>query len=357
MPRAILLSSLLILGACAPRGELMLVPEARKVGTVESVYVAANRTASGQRREDVGFARLDVSIPPEREPGSLKMPHKDAKPDPRTDFLVSEYVNYARPEDFRAALSRAVAERPPGDRDVVLFIHGYNNTFAEGLYRFAQLDHDLDLPGVPVHYSWPSRGNSLAYVADRDSVLYSRDGLERSIEVATEASGGKAILVAHSMGASLLMESLRQMAIAGRRDVLDRIGAVVLLSPDIDVGVFRMQAKAIGRLPQPFVIFTSGNDRALKLSALISAEPARLGTLTDPRPLADLPVTLVDVGAFSTGDGHFNVATSPALMRILSQARELNGRFSGDIAAGVGPFTRTALRVERAAQIVISPGL
>src|SRR5690606_23831870 len=143
-------------------------------------------------------------------------------------------------------LRQAIAARPPGDRDVVLFIHGYNNTFAEGLYRFAQIEHDLNLPGVPMHFSWPSRGQPLAYAADRDSVLYSRDGLERSIEIAAQA-GGKTILVAHSMGAALLMESLRQMAIAGKRDTLDRIGAVVLLSPDIDVGLFRMQVRTIGR--------------------------------------------------------------------------------------------------------------
>lgn len=355
MPRRVILALLLGLAACGPRGEITMAPEAAEVGTVERIYVASNRTFDGSRHEGVSFGRVDVSVPPQRKPGSIIYPRKGAKPDPGTDFLVSGYARFARPQDFRADLSRAVAARPQGDRDVVLFVHGYNNTFAEGLYRFAQIERDLRVPGVPMHFSWPSRGSPLAYAADRDSVLYSRDGLSRSIQIATEASGGKAILVAHSMGALLLMESLRQMAIAGDRRTLDRIGAVVLLSPDIDVGVFRTQARAIGRLPQPFIIFTSGRDRALNLSALISAEPVRLGSLTDARPLADLPVTLVDVGAFSSGDGHFNVATSPALMRILTQAQELNSVFSSDVGGGVGPLTRAALHVERAAQIVISP--
>ncbi|WP_199262271.1 alpha/beta hydrolase [Paracoccus binzhouensis] len=355
MPGRILLSLFLLLAACAPRGEITIAPEAARIGHVERIYVATNRTPDGSRQEGVSFGRVDVSVPPERRPGSITYPHKGAAPDPRRDFLVSDYARFARPEDFSADMRRAIAARPPGDRDVVLFVHGYNNTFAEGLYRFAQIEQDLRLPGVPMHFSWPSRGQPLAYAADRDSVLYSRDGLKRSIEIAAEAGGGKAILVAHSMGALLLMESLRQMAIAGERRTLDRIGAVVLLSPDIDVGVFRSQARAIGRLPQPFVIFTSGRDRALSLSALISAEPVRLGSLTDAGPVADLPVTLVDVGAFSSGTGHFNVATSPALLRILSQARELNSVFSSDVSGGVGPLTRAALHAERAAQIVISP--
>lgn len=329
-------------------------PEAARVGAVERIYIASNRTFQGSPQEGVSYGRVDVSVPPERRAGTITYPKKGAAPDPRKDFLVSDYQRYSGPQQFGAELRRAAAARPRGDRDVVLFIHGYNNTFAEGLYRFAQIERDLQLPGVPMHFSWPSRGEPLAYAADRDSVLFSRDGLTRSIALATEAGGGKAILVAHSMGAELLMESLRQMAIAGDRRTLDRIGAVVLLSPDIDVGLFRMQAKAIGKLPQPFIIFTSGKDKALNLSALISAEPVRLGSLTDARPLADLPVTLVDTGAFSTGSGHFNVATSPALMRILNQARALNDVFSSDVR-GVGPLTSAALHVERAAQIVISP--
>ncbi|WP_323009379.1 alpha/beta hydrolase [Paracoccus sp. (in: a-proteobacteria)] len=355
MPGRILVSLFLLLAACAPRGEITIAPEAARVGHVERIYVAANRTPDGRRQEGVSFGRVDVSIPPERKPGSITFPKKGAKADPQRDFLVSEYARFARPADLRADLRHAIAARPVGDRDIVLFVHGYNNTFAEGLYRFAQIKHDLSLPGVPVHFAWPSRGQPLAYAADRDSVLFSRNGLERSIEIATEASGGKAILVAHSMGALLLMESLRQMAIAGKHDTLDRIGGVVLLSPDIDVDVFRTQAHAIGKLPQPFVIFTSGRDRALNLSALIAAEPVRLGSVTDANLVADLPVMLVDVGAFSTGTGHFNVATSPTLLRILSQAQELNSVFSSDVGGGVGPLTRAALHAERAAQIVISP--
>jgi esterase/lipase superfamily enzyme len=356
MPGRIILGLFMLLAACAPRGAIVIDPEAAKVGAVHRIYVASNRTFQGRRQEGVSFGRIDVSVPPQRRPGTISYPKSGAKPDPRTDFLVSAHQSFSRPEDFRADLRRAVAARPRDERDVVLFVHGYNNTFAEGLYRFAQIEHDMKLPGVPIHFSWPSRAQPLAYAADRDSVLFSRDGLTRSIALAADSGSGKVILIAHSMGAELMMESLRQLAIAGDRRTLDRIDAVVLLSPDIDVGLFRMQAHAIGRLPQPFIIFTSGRDKALDLSALISAEPVRLGSLTDARPLADLPVTLVDVGAFSTGSGHFNVATSPALIQILSQAPKLESVFSGDVGGAVGPLTRAALRVERAAQIVIAPG-
>lgn len=356
MPGRIILVLILLLAACAPRGALTMAPEGVPLGTVERIYIASNRDAQGQRHEAVSFGRIDVSVPPQRQPGSIPYPEPGRAPDPRRDFLVSQFARFPGDAAFRDDLRHALVARKPGDRDVVLFVHGYNNTFAEGLYRFAQFQHDLQLPGVGMHYSWPSRGEALAYAADRDSVLYSRDGLVRSIRLAAQANpGGKLILVGHSMGAELMMESLRQMAIAGDRRTLDRIGAVVLLSPDIDIGLFRMQAKAIGTLPQPFIIFTSGKDKALNLSSLISAELARLGNLTDARPVADLPVTLVDTGAYSTGSGHFNVATSPALMRILTKAREMSDLLSSD-RTGLGPLAQAALHVERAAQIVIPAG-
>lgn len=38
------------------------------------------------------------------------------------------------------------------------------------------------------------------------------------------------------MGAGLLMEALRQTAVRGDRRTLDRIGGVMLISPDIDAG-------------------------------------------------------------------------------------------------------------------------
>ena len=77
---------------------------------------------------------------------------------------------------------RALAAKAPQDREVLLFVHGYNNNFAEGVYRVAQFSHDLEIPGAVVHYAWPSAAKPLGYVYDRDSALFARDGLERLID-------------------------------------------------------------------------------------------------------------------------------------------------------------------------------
>ena len=121
-----------------------------------------------------------------------------------------------------------------------------------GRRRTPELGHDLKVQGVLVHYSWPSRANALGYVYDRDSALFGRDGLEVLIRDVEAAGARNVIVVAHSMGGALVMETLRQMAIAGDRHSLERIRCVILMSPDIDLDVFHEQAVKIGKLPGPF---------------------------------------------------------------------------------------------------------
>ncbi len=81
MRRAFIAVTILLgLAACSPRGEIVLDPAAAKVGTVETVFIGTTRgemPASGveygqTRSEDTRFARLDISIPPERELGEIR---------------------------------------------------------------------------------------------------------------------------------------------------------------------------------------------------------------------------------------------------------------------------------------------
>ena len=107
------------------------------------------------------------------------------------------------------------------------------------------------------------------------------------------------------------------------------LAGVVLISPDIDIDVFRAQARAIPKLPQPFVVFTSERDRILRLSARLSGQTDRLGTLTDVTRVADLPITFLDVAAFNRGSGHFNVGNSPALLRLLERIASVDQALIG----------------------------
>lgn len=346
------------LAACTPRGEMAFHPAAAEVGETAGIYVGTTRKLvagtmnfDGARSESLTLARYDISIPPGHDLGKIEWPKRRGDPDPQASFYTTDRAIYSTGSGFRADLSRAL--RANGG-EATIFVHGFNNTFDEGLYRIAQLSHDLQLPGVAMHYSWPSAGKPLGYMTDRDSALFARDGLEQMIRETRAAGARRIYLVAHSMGTALTMETLRQMAIRGDRGAMARIGGILLISPDIDVDVFRKQAAQIGTLPQPFVILGSPRDKFLGLSALLTGQPNRLGSMGDIERLSDLKVTYLDVEAFSTGAGHFDVGDNPALIRIFSRLVDVDAALGAD-GRRVGLLDGAVLTVQRATQIVLYP--
>jgi len=354
--------ALAALAACSPRGAVTVDPAAAKVGAVEEIFVGTTRKIDPEtgrfgrgRSEEERFARFAISVPPERKAGSIEFPPKRGKPDPRKHFLTTEAEIHANAAEFGADLRQSLRALPRGKRDAVVYVHGFNNTFAEGLYRIAQLSHDLDMPGVTLHYSWPSAGNPLGYVADRDSSMFGRDGLERLLQEVSSAGAERIVIVAHSMGSALTMETLRQIAIRGDTRLKAKIDGVILISPDVDVDLFRMQAKAYGPLPQPFLIFGSDRDTLLNLSATLTGQPERLGNLSDISRVADLKVTFVDTKAFNEGTGHFNLGDSPALLALMGRIGDVNAAFGADQRGRVGLLPGVVLTVQNATQIVLAP--
>lgn len=354
-PIALLILSI-ALAACTPRGAMVVVPPETAEGPISTVFVGTTRGLQGtgvfgtERSEEMRFARYDVAIPPQREVGEIRYA-TPRRPNVSTDFVTTDQRIYAADADFRGDLGKALAAN---GREAVIFVHGFNNTFTEGLYRIAQLHHDLEIPGVALHYSWPSAAEPLGYVYDRDSIMFAREGLEELIREARAAGATRITLVAHSMGSFLSMEALRDIALRDGR-IMPELRGVILISPDIDVEVFRMQARDIGTLPQPFVIFGSDRDRVLRLSALITGQRGRLGSLDSVDRLSDLEVTYLDVGAFSSGSGHFVPGTSPALIRLLGRISDVDQAFGNDAAGRAGLLPGVILTARSATRVILTP--
>lgn len=348
----------LALAGCATRGEFVRAPEGVTGGSRETIFVGTTRTLDGEiygfgRSGEPSFLRYDIGIPTDRQPGELKWPPKHRKPDGTRDFLVLDQRLFESPHQFGEALQEAMQVR--GQRDVVVYVHGFNNTMAEGVYRVAQMHHDLEVPGVAVHYAWPSRGSALGYVHDRDSVLFGRSGFVSLLEQVEDAGAGEVIIVAHSMGAFLTMEGLRQMVLKGGPAALNQIKGVVLIAPDLDLDVFRAQARDIGKLPQPFIIFGSSRDRVLNISATLSGTGDRLGNIDGVAEIADLDVIYLDTTAYNTGAGHLNLGENPALLRLFEGLVGIADAFTADARARVGLLPGLVLTVRNATEIVLAP--
>lgn len=356
--RITLVAACAVLAACTSRGAFTAAPADLGTAETEAIFVGTTREADELgfgfgRADSMSFFRYEISIPSDREPGELSWPPASRSPDPEQDFLTAQELAFATPDGFRSALAKDLRQKRL--TSAVVYVHGFNTNMAEGVYRFAQMHHDLEVPAVAVHYSWPSRGSALGYLHDRDSAAFARSGLEDLLDEVAAAGATEIVVVAHSMGAALTMETLRQVALSRNMRVLNNISGVVLISPDIDVDVFRSQARDMGKLPQPFVVFGSSGDRILGVSATIAGAPERLGNLSDITRLTGLGVTYLDTAAFSTGSGHMNLATSPALISLIGGVVGMEEAFSRDEKSRVGLLPAIVLTVRGATEVVLAP--
>ncbi len=239
---------------------------------------------SGERADELSFAEVTVSIPPDasRKIGEVQWPAR-LPGDPQRDFTTvsADYLDRTR---FSTSVAAAVKQS--GRNKVLVFVHGFNNRFDDAVYRLAQIVHDSKVPVVPVLFTWPSRGELRlrAYTYDRESANFSRDALDNVLSsLDSQPAVSEVYLLAHSMGNWIALEALRTRAIRGpaaasRRSKLKN---VMLVAPDVDVDVFRSQLYRMGGARPPISLFVSRDDRALSLSARLWGDVPRLGDI-DP---------------------------------------------------------------------------
>lgn len=333
--RVILATAVVNLAACTDRSNTPVTPEALLIGTPKTIFAATNRAPNADgsfgpgRSEGFNLLELTVSIPPTHKTGELNFAY--ANPDPQTQFTMAARRVFDDPADFKARLKEDVNRLPSGEREVTLFVHGFNSTQSETAFRAAQLANDIHLPGVTVIYSWPSQGSPLGYAYDEDSVLFARDGLELLLRQIRSAGVGRVVLVAHSMGSQLVMESLRQIEIQTPGWSAANLDGVVLMSPDIDVEVFNSQMSRIEEVPQPFIVFVSSKDKLLDISSRLRGthHSERLGSIASLDAVAGLPISIIDTTEFSDDavSSHLVAGTSPALIAILNSARKTADAF------------------------------
>ncbi|MEM1236394.1 MAG: alpha/beta fold hydrolase [Pseudomonadota bacterium] len=318
---------------CVTVPDSIAFSEPIEAASVQNVFVASSRLpapvsvdASQDRETELKYARYDVSIPPTHALGQIEWP--DAEPDANTDFVVVGEQDFASESELLAAI------RKERDDEILVFIHGYNNTSSEALYRFAQVGHDFQTPTPMLLFAWPSAGQPQGYVYDLSSVSFSRDPLADLLTEISRKTNKKIALIAHSMGSHLAMEVMRQLALTGRRDVLNDLDVVALLSPDIDPDVFRSQATVIGELPDPFVIMTSQNDRALSLSAFLNVGRQRVGNLTEAEDVEGFDITIFDFSAVADGSSgdHLVPFTSPAAIALMRNVVKTDERGEPDLS-------------------------
>jgi esterase/lipase superfamily enzyme len=358
-------------GVLVPNDQI--VPGTRRVDMLVATTREQTNSAemfSGARGQGLAFASIAVSIPPAsaRQVGEVQWP-RQVPGNPATDFVTLKADVVERSEAL-SWFQRTVRGVPR--RQVLVFIHGFNNRFEDAVFRFAQVVHDSDAPVVPVLFTWPSRGSVLAYGYDRESTLYSRNALEKLLNaIARDPAVGEISILAHSMGNSLALETLRQMAIRDGR-VAPKIRNVLLAAPDVDVDLAKEAIMDMGpKTKRPaFTLFVSQDDRALAVSRRVWGSSARLGAINpDQEPfrtqIERANVTVVDLTKLRAGDAlhHGKFAESPEVVRLigrrLAEGQDVSGSRIGlgdriiQLTAGTAAAVGTAAGLAVSAPVAI----
>ena len=218
----------------------------------------------------------------------------------RDDDTLAQHFGARR--QLQEEVQRRLASSPR--KEVMLYVHGFNETFATSAFTAAELCHFLGREPVCAFFTWPASatGNFLtSYTSTTESADYARNHLKKVIRTLATTPGVERVqLLAHSRGSALLLGAVRELfgevISAGKEpaDVL-KVDNVVLFSPDIDMEVAAQMITSFasdpdvfavwpsGRLPRSLLggltVYSSPQDRALLVSRILFRSESRVGNL------------------------------------------------------------------------------
>jgi esterase/lipase superfamily enzyme len=264
-------------------------------GTCYPVWFGTNRKLvdpsqpskgfTGEYDDEIRYGKRIVSIPKGHRVGEIGSPlwrRLLTRSDDRIEVGPSTVLSE---QAFVHEIRDVLGKLDPGDRHVLVFIHGYKTSFDAASRHAAQLGFDLKVPGITMLYSWPSRGNVSDYVADIESVEASEEQIAQFlVKAAALADRGQVHIIAHSMGNRGLLRAMHRATAQAAIRAGVRFGKIFLAAPDVDVKLFRQLASIYPQISERTTLYVGDQDRAIAASEWVSREP-RAGSVP--------PLTLV----------------------------------------------------------------
>ena len=243
---------------------------------VRRTHVDAGRRISQLNVESVNeMVRFnETPLPYSRKDGSLT-------------FLPDVSMDYAeRTMAFQQALRAHINET--GNDRLLVYIHGFNNDFDDGLTTLANLWHFSGPNTTPIVFTWPAGNGAgpLGYFRDRDAGRYSVYHTKEFLRMLANMPEVEQIdIVAHSRGTDVITTALRELMIFARGanehpKLALKTGIFIMAAPDLDIGIVRqrLQAERLSEAFEQINLYINPNDAALRLSALLTRS-TRLGAL------------------------------------------------------------------------------
>lgn len=328
-------------------------------GTPREPVGAPGSRSFGFGREFDGRLHLghaDVSLPllaseeKDGQAGVRKRGEVDLKPDGAPDDAedtikyasITEIAEDGDETSFVADLNRALDE---SDANALLvFVHGYNQSFDTAIIRAAQIAVDLtfdpadpantggDKPGFgepsyafgrPVLFSWPNGNFLCAYCSDQKKAELSAPYLSQFLALLMrDANVDEINLVVHSMGNRVLVKAIEDIAREHMRMKVIKKFRIVNAAADVGRSDYALAMAAAeagtaeagddGRFAPNVTIYASQNDLAMAASFLANGFKTRLGQIIPaqaPFVSADDRYVTIDTAVVSAdlfGHGYYS---------------------------------------------------
>jgi esterase/lipase superfamily enzyme len=318
-------------------------------GTDRAEEPNAKRLAFGSDRGhqlELGRALVTVprshQVPDIERPWVIKIPYFDVtiyeEAEDREKHFTMEEIKRLSHDDFLKLVRQRLAASARYKDQALVFVHGFNTSFDNAVYRTAQIAYVLKFDGAPFLYSWPSGGAVGSYTYDRESAEGSTPYLRQFLEMVVKETGAKQVsIIAHSMGNQPLLDVLKDMKASTPKGVV--ISQVILAAPDVDADNFANLAKSIKGFARGVTLYAASNDRALIASRNFWGH-TRAGDVPAGGPLVIPGVDTVDVTAISTDTFALNHSGYAQNNKLLTDIGEL-------LRTGLRPPDERELKPER----------
>jgi esterase/lipase superfamily enzyme len=219
--------------------------------------------------EDYSTGFCYVRIPPNHKLGELETASTYQVllvSDPGTDIRIMNLEEVEHKKFFDAIRDKASGTP---DKQVLVFIHGFNVSFDDAARRAAQLSYDLAFPGATVLFSWPSHNSASesAFKDDQERADASAVILKRFLEDVSAQTGAASIhLIAHSLGNRVLTQALQMLA---SNPSPPRFRNTIMVAPAIDAATLKRISGRIHLTSSRLTLYTSTKDLALQASEII----------------------------------------------------------------------------------------
>lgn len=316
---------------------------------------------------ELHFGLTEVSLPVIRSRGSLDLVQ------PQDESTAGKITRSAdrglKPDDFYTHIATRLAAAE--QRDLLIFVHGYNVSFNESVCRIAQMAEDMPFSGVVLAYDWKSQSNEIGYFQDKWTTGTTHAAFAGVLAELRERLDPdvRIHVLAHSMGNRYTLNALQLLGnyepyigmpvndddaffkpqFAGWRRWHPRgsdpkpIANLIFAAPDVSPEAFQEALGTVSRLCDHMTLYCNEADFALEFSRYINGQGKHGFRVGDSR--SEIGVSSVDIirlQEVSPTDpfGHSYYGSHPGLLSDLSLLLEQKASLElrPTVTAGQWPY-------------------